>query len=80
MAVHDMTMHDVCVHVKCIHDMSMHDVAVHDVAVHDKGVPGLGIHKNLNFSAIKKLIFNGHFGEKTPIFSYYMLVNSFLQI
>jgi hypothetical protein len=32
------------------------------------------------FSAVKKPIFDAHLGEKTPIFSYYMSLNKFLQI
>jgi hypothetical protein len=44
------------------------------------GMPGVGVHETLNFSAFKKELFDACFREKMPIFSYYVSLNNFLQI
>jgi hypothetical protein len=83
--MHSMGVYDVVMHDVGMHNMGVHDVAMHDMAVHDVGVPGMtmtsmGFYKTLTFFSGKKLIFDDHLGKKTPIFPYYMSLNTFLNI
>jgi hypothetical protein len=62
----------------------VHNVAVHNVAMHDMGVPGMAmpsveVYKMWAFSAVK-IIFDAHFRGKKANFSFYMLLNKFLQV